>query len=195
MPRARSSFTECCVGLVLSSPADGNPRHQREVDIERALAPEIVAELPDRLEERQALDVADRAADLAQHEILAVEIGLDEFLDGIGDVGNDLDGGAEIVASPLAPDHGRIDAPGGDAVAAPRGDAGEALVMPKIEIGLGAVVGDVDLAVLIGAHRAGIDVEVGVELSEAHAKAAKPAAARPAPPPTDPCPRRRPRRR
>ena len=44
--------------------------------IQRALAPELVAELADRLEERQAFDVADRAADLAQHEILVVEVGL-----------------------------------------------------------------------------------------------------------------------
>ena len=41
---------------------------------------------------------------------------------------------------------------------------GEALVVAEVEIGLGAVVGDVHLAVLIRAHRAGIDVDVGVEL-------------------------------
>ncbi len=46
------------------------------------------------------------------------------------------------------------------------GNAGEALVMAEIEIGLGAVVGDEHLAVLIGAHRSGIDVEIGVELAE-----------------------------
>ena len=69
---------------------------------QRALAAELVAELADRLEERQALDVADRAADLAEHEILVVEIGLDEFLDRVGDVRDDLHRGAEIVAAPLA---------------------------------------------------------------------------------------------
>ncbi len=68
----------------------------------RALAAELVAELADRLEERQAFDVAHRAADLAQHEILAVEIGLDEFLDRVGDVRDDLHRGAEIFAAPLA---------------------------------------------------------------------------------------------
>ena len=41
---------------------------------------------------------------------------------------------------------------------------GEALVVAEIEVGLAAVVGDVDLAVLIRAHRARIDVDVGVEL-------------------------------
>ena len=130
-----------------------------------------------------------------QHEILAVEIGLDEFLDRVGDVRDHLHGGAEIFAAPLAPDHGRIDAPGGDAVAAPRGDAGEALVMAEIEIGLGAVVGDIDLAVLIGAHRPRIDIEIGVELAQPHAEAARLQQRARAPPPTDPCRGRRPRRR
>ena len=35
-------------------------------------ARQVVAELADRLEERQALDVADRAADLDQHEVEAL---------------------------------------------------------------------------------------------------------------------------
>ena len=48
-----------------------------------------------------------------------------------------------------------------------RGDhVGEALVVAQVEVRLGAVVGDVDLAVLVRAHRAGIDVDVGVELLE-----------------------------
>ncbi len=143
------------------------------MDIERALAPQFVAELADRLEERQALDVADRAADLDQHEILVVEIGHHEFLDRVGDVRDHLHGGAEIFAAALAPDHGRIDAARRDAVGAARRDAGEALVMAEIEIGLGAVVGDIDLAMLIGAHRARIDIDVGIELPQAHAEAAR----------------------
>jgi hypothetical protein len=36
----------------------------------------------------------------------------------------------------------------------------EALVVAKIEIGFRAIVGDEDLAVLVGAHRARIDVEI-----------------------------------
>ena len=45
-------------------------------------------------------------------------------------------------------------------------DAGEALVVAEVEVGLGAVVGDEDLAVLVRAHRARIDVEVGIELAQ-----------------------------
>src|SRR3954464_4476086 len=53
------------------------------------------------------------------------------------------------------------------------GPAGEALVMPEVEVGLGAVVGDEHLAVLSRAHRPGIDVEVGVELAQADLEAAR----------------------
>ena len=59
------------------------------------------------------------------------------------------------------------------------GTAGEALVMAEIEIGLGAVVGDEHLAVLIRAHRARIDVEIGVELAEPDACSRAPAASAP----------------
>ena len=42
---------------------------ERQVDEDRVLAPDVLAELADGLEERQALDVADRAADLDDHDV------------------------------------------------------------------------------------------------------------------------------
>ena len=51
--------------------------------------------------------------------------------------------------------------------------AGEALVMPEVEIGLRPVIGDEDLAVLIRAHRARIDVQVRIELAQLHGIAAR----------------------
>ena len=44
-------------------------RHQREVDEDRVLAADVVAELTNRLEERQRLDVADGAADFDDHHV------------------------------------------------------------------------------------------------------------------------------
>src|SRR3984893_15141724 len=98
---------------------------------QNALASQFVAELANRLEKRQALDVADRAADLANHEILAVEVGQDKLLDRSGDWGNHLHRRAEIFAAPLAADPRRIDPAGGHGIAAPRGDADIALVMAE----------------------------------------------------------------
>jgi hypothetical protein len=47
-------------------------------------------------------------------------------------------------------------------------DVEEPFVVPDVEVGLGAVVGDEDLAVLERVHRPGVDVEVGVELLHRH---------------------------
>ena len=80
----------------------------------------------------------------------SVDVGADELLDRVGDVRDDLDRAAQIVAVALALEHGRIDPPGGDVVAAARRHAGEPLVMAEVEVGLRPVVGDVHLAVLIG---------------------------------------------
>ena len=55
------------LGLELARGAD--ERHQRQVDVERVVAADILAELADRFEKRQALDVADRAADLDEHDV------------------------------------------------------------------------------------------------------------------------------
>ena len=74
------------------------------MDEDRVAARQIVAELADRLEERKALDVADRAADLAEHEIETFVAVADEILDRIGDVRDDLHRRAEIVAAALLGD-------------------------------------------------------------------------------------------
>ena len=160
-------------GLGLQLARARNVRHQREVNVDRVLAWQFVAELADRFEERQALDVADRAADLHQHEIDAVVAVADEILDGVGDMRDHLNRGAEIIAAPLLGEDVLVDAAGGDVVALGRRIAGEALVMAEVEIGLGAVVGDEHLAVLIGRHRARVDVEVGIELAEPDGVAAR----------------------
>jgi hypothetical protein len=126
------------------------------VDRQRLGARALVPELANRLDEGQRFDVADGAADLAQDEVeVGVEVGGDELLDRIGDVRDDLDGGAEIVAAPLALDDALVDPARGHVVALAGRDAGEALVMAEVEIGLGAVVRHIDFAVLVGRHRAG----------------------------------------
>src|SRR5262249_53029437 len=150
------------LGLELAGAGDKGQK--REMDVDGAVAWKIVAELADRLEERQTLDVADGAANLAKNEIIAVVAVTDELLDGIGDVRDHLDGGAEIVAAPLLGQDLLVDAAGGDVVLAAGGAAGEALVMAEVEVGFRPVVGDEDLAVLVGRHRARVDVQIGVEL-------------------------------
>ncbi len=151
------------LGLELAGARDVG--HERQMDEGGRATRQLVAELADRLEEGQTLDVADRTADFAQHEIDALVAGGDESFDGVGDVRDHLHRGAEIVAAPFLADDLLVDAPGGDVVGLAGGASGEALVMAEVEIGLGAVIGDEHLAVLIGAHGPGIDIEIGVELA------------------------------
>ena len=188
-------MTECWVGLVFSSPARRDVGHQRQVHVDGVVARQVVAELADGFQERHRLDVADRAADLAQHEVIVLVAVEDEILDLVGDVRNDLHGGAEIVAAPLALDDVLVDAAGGDVVLLVGRTAGEALVMAEIEIGLGPVVGHEHLAMLVGRHRAGIDIEIGIELLDARAITARLQQRAQAPPPRCPFRERKPRRR
>src|ERR1700733_4643944 len=143
------------------------------MDEDAMTARQVVAELADRLEKWQALDVADRSADLDQHEVDAVIALQDEVLDGVGDVRNHLHGRAEEVATPLLGNQLLIHAPGGDVVLLIGAAAGEALVMAEVEVGLRAVVGDEHLAMLGRAHGARVDIEIWVEFAQADSVAAR----------------------
>jgi hypothetical protein len=157
MPIERSAATECWVGLVLSSP----------------LAADLVPDLADRLEKGQALDVAHGAADLGDDDVhLGAGHGQDAGLDLVGDVRDDLDGVAQVLAPPFLGDHARVDLAGGDVGLAVQPDVEEPLVVADVEVGLGAVVGDEDLAMLERVHRAGVDVQVRIQLLHLDAQAA-----------------------
>ncbi len=69
----------------------GDERDKRKMDEQRPFRPQLVAQLTYRLQERQSLDIAHRSTDLAQNEILVVEVADDELLDCIGYVRDDLD--------------------------------------------------------------------------------------------------------
>ena len=86
---------------------------------------------------------------------------------------NDLHRAAEIFSAPFALNDHRINATGRYAVGLARDNAGVAFVMAEIEIGLGAVVGDIDLAMLIGTHRPRIDIEIRVELAQTDFESAR----------------------
>ena len=45
--------------------------------------------------------------------------------------------------------------------------------MTEIEVGFCAVVGHVDLTVLVGRHRAGVDVEIGVKFLDGDGEASR----------------------
>ncbi len=173
MPMESSSLTECWVGLVLSSCAATMKGTRVRWTKHSVFAAEFLAHLADGFEEGERFDVADGAADFDDGDVGAVGGDFAHgVLDFVGDVGDDLDGFAEVVAASLFHDDLLVDAAGGEVVVAGERGVGEALVVAQVEVGFGAVVGDKDLAVLEGRHGSGIDVEVGVELHHVDAEAA-----------------------
>ncbi len=148
-------------------------RDERDVDVDDVLLADLAPELADRLEERQRLDVAHRAADLGDDDVgrRRLRCAADARLDLVRDVRDDLHGRAEEVALALlaqdrVPDRARAVTRVAEEVL-----VDEPLVMADVEVGLGAVLGDVDLAVLERAHRPRVDVQVRVELLELDAQA------------------------
>ena len=158
MPTLRSAATECWVGL----------------DVEGVVAADVVADLTGRLQEGLRLDVADGAADLVDDDVVA-RLGHAEhaLLDLVGDVRDDLHALAQVVAAALLGDDRRVDLTGRHIGAGRQGAVEEALVVTDVEVGLGAVVGDEDLAVLERVHRPGVDVEIRVELLHRHGQPAR----------------------
>ncbi len=146
-----------------------NPRHQCQMHIDGVAARQFVAELANRFEEGHRLDVADGSADFAQNEIVIVIAFEDELLDLVGNVRDHLHRGAQIVATTLFFQNVLVDPACGDVVLlvgrAPR----EALIMAKVQVGLGTVIGDENLTMLIGRHRARINIQVGIEFTDANA--------------------------
>ena len=97
---------------------------------------------------------------------------LDAVLNFVGNVRNDLDGLAQIIAAPFLVQNGLIHLAAGQVVHAGELDVGETLVVAEIQVRFSAVIQHINLAVLVGVHGAGIHVEVGVEFLQRDLKPA-----------------------
>src|SRR6185437_6023016 len=128
-----------------------------------AVPADLVPDLADGLQERLRLDVPHRAAYLGDDHIHVGAAHLhDAGLDLVGDVRDDLDGVAQVVAAALLGDDAGVDPPGRDVRRPGQPGVEESLVVPDIQVGLRAVVGDEHLTVLEGVHGPRVHVEVGV---------------------------------
>ena len=153
MPMPRSSLTECWVGLVLSSPVAASAGSSVTWTYSTFARPTSLRIWRMASRNGSDLDVADGPADLDDHDVRVAVAGdaRDALLDLVGDVRDDLDGAAEVVAAPLLGDDRLVDAAGRDVAELGQVLVDEALVVAEVEVGLGAVVGDEHLAVLVRA--------------------------------------------
>ena len=160
-------------GLCLELLGRADIGHISQVDADAATS-QLPTQLADGLDKRQRLDVAHGASDLGDDEVILARGAqqLDIALDFVGDMGDDLDRLAQVVATAFLVDDALIDASRRHVVGTRRLDVGEALIVAQVQVGLVAIDGDIAFAVLIGVQRPWVDVDVGVKLLAGHAIAA-----------------------
>jgi len=141
------------------------------VDEGGPVAPQPQAHLPHGFQKGQRFNIAHGAADFDNGNVRRTVPGrlrpaLDKGLDFVGDVGNDLNRFAQVIAAPLFFEHRLVNLAGGEVVELfhPRRD--EALVVAQVQIGFGTVFGDEHLAMLERTHGARVKVDVRVQFEQ-----------------------------
>src|SRR5579862_3728627 len=150
----------------------GDKRYQREMNEQNILRSHLQAHLPNRFQEWKRLNIADRAADFNDHHVDSIRNFAERSFNFVGDVRNHLHRLAQVIAAALFRDNRFVEAASRPIVVARQMRIGEALVVPQVQIGLRAVVRHKHFAVLIGRHRAGINVQVWIALLEGDFKTA-----------------------
>src|SRR3984893_1312359 len=128
--------------------------------------PKFKPHLADSFQEWQRFDIPAGAANFDDHDVRVSRNLSEGSLDFVRDVRNHLYRLAQVIAAAFLGDNGLVNSPGRPIVIARKPGGGEPLIVSQIEVRLGAVIGDVHLAVLIWTHRAGINVQVGIALLE-----------------------------
>ena len=139
-------------------------RYQCHVNKERVIRANLQSDLSDCLQERLAFNISGRAADFRDDHVRvgrASDI-VDKRFDFIGNMGNYLYGFAEIFAPALLVQHIPVHLAGGQVGKPIQVFIDEAFIMPEVQVGFRAVLGDEYLAMLIRTHRPGVYIDIGV---------------------------------
>src|SRR5690606_2108503 len=144
-------------------------RNQGQMHEGRVIAAQAQAHLAGRLKKGQRLDIADRAPNFDYGDVgftvpCRLCAAFNEILNFVGDMGNDLNSLAQVVATAFFAQHGLVYLAGREVIDFTHTGRDEALVVAQIEVGFSAVFGDEYLAVLERTHGARIDVDIRVEL-------------------------------
>ena len=83
-------------------------------------------------------------------------------------MGNDLYSGTKIFAPALLVQHVPVNLSGGQIGILVQILIDEPLIVTQIQIRFGAILGHIDLTVLVGAHGSGVHVDIGVQLLGCH---------------------------
>ena len=143
----------------------GNVRYQGDVHEHAVLGAQIAADLTRGLQERLGFDVADGATDFGDDHVDVIgRLRTHAGLDFVGDVRDDLHALSKVFAGAFLAQHFLVDLAGGDVRLLAQIHVKETLIVADVEIGFGAVLGDIDFTMLERIHSARINVDVRIEL-------------------------------
>ncbi|MPM49254.1 hypothetical protein SDC9_95982 [bioreactor metagenome] len=161
-------------GLALQLAAAGNLNDERYMDEHHAALGLLRGHLTDGLQKGLGLNVAHGAANFGNDHVGAAGAGqkMDALFDFVRNMGNHLNGAAQVVAVALAAEHRPVHLAGCYRGVHREALVCKALVVSKVQIGLCSVVRHEDLTVLIRVHGTRIHVEIWVEFLQRHLQTA-----------------------
>ena len=140
--------------------------HQGDMDIEHIVPVRyVLLYLADGFQEGQGFDVPYGAADFSDYDVGVVVSAYPEYpvFDFIGNMGNNLDGRAQVFTFSFLIDDGLVYFAGGDVGGFGQVLINESFIVAQVQVCFRTVVGDEDFAVLVGAHGARVNIDVGIE--------------------------------
>ena len=144
--------------------------HQGHMDKKTVLLSDLQGDLADGLDKGLRLDIADGPPDLCDNYIRTGLFAdtIDKVLDLIGDVGDHLDRGAQILPFPLLIQNIPVDLAGRQVRILIEVFVNKALIVAQVKVCLRTVLGHKDLPVLIRTHRPRIHIDIGIQLLRGH---------------------------
>ena len=126
----------------------------------------LMLELTDGLQKRLAFNISDRAAYLNNGNLCVrgCKIAVKTALNFIGNMGDNLYGASAEISAALLLQDGPVNLTRGNVGIFRQTFVDEALIMSKIQIGLGAVIGNKHFAVLYRIHGTRININIRIKL-------------------------------
>ena len=125
-----------------------------------------MANLAGCLNKGLAFNITDGAANFGDDDIgswLFVRLEAHAPLNLIGDMGNHLDSVTQVFATPFLANHFLVYLAGCHVGGLRQVDIEKAFVVPNVQIGLGAIIGDEHFTMLERVHGAGIHVQIRIQ--------------------------------
>ncbi len=153
--------------VFIGAPQEGHQCHMNE---QAVLPSRLQGNLPHRLYKGLGFNITDGAPDFGDYHVRLCLFShtVDEILDLIGDMGNNLYGGSQILAPAFLVQHVPIYLSCGKVRKLIQIFVDKTLIMPQIQICLRAVLGHIHLPVLIRTHGAGIHIDIRIQLLSRH---------------------------